>query len=79
MNLRSTLWKVFAAVGVIGVAICTRSGVAVPGAVQLREELATQTPIVHWAAKWIAAPLPLHNPLRKLSWVWGNTGGGAPP
>ncbi len=27
-------------------------------------------------ADWISAPLPPHNPLRKLSWVWGRTGGG---
>ena len=76
MNLNRTLCTALVAVGFMAVMATAGQGVAAPRTAQLREELHALSPTTHWNAKWIAAPLPPHNSLRKLSWVWGNTGGG---
>ncbi len=77
MNVWFKHWVAIAVIGCCGTAIIAGQSVTAPRAVTLQEELNTQPRAIHWNAQWIAARLPSHNPLQKLSWVWGNTGGGS--
>ncbi|MGC9260665.1 MAG: family 78 glycoside hydrolase catalytic domain [Phycisphaerae bacterium] len=76
MNVWFKYRVAIAAIGCLGVAISAGQCGAASRAVKLREELNIQPQAIHWNAQWISAPLPSHNPLQRLSWMWGNTGGG---
>ncbi len=76
MKLRTAHWKSFAAVACMGVMILAGQCVAALRTAQLRKDLHALSPTTRWNAQWIAAPLLLDNPLQKLSWVWGASGGG---
>ena len=62
--------------GFIGMMAGSGPSFATPRSVPLQEDFHAVPPIVNWNAQWIAAPLPPRNPLRKLDWMWGNSGGG---
>ena len=76
MILKSPLAAMAAAVIFTFAALGTNIATAEPSAPP--KPLHIQAPEIGfpWTAKWIAAPLGPHNPLKELSWVWGDNGGG---
>ena len=67
---------VVAAIAFAIVAAFNSRGTAAELAAKMRESSRVRVPPTLGEAQWISAPLPPHNPLQKLSWVWGSSGGG---